>query len=205
MGSTHLNALRISPKYTSDHWHALDRTSQADWTTAAKIVQDRLNGRFLRYATNALRSPHSGFAVLSIDSLLLEALQQFREGVTDGSGRSEEMITKFLAGARFQLHFTEQARTDYYKDIRCGLLHQAEAKRMWLILRDQPQVLQTRAGGGAYTIDVRLFHQAIKQSFRDYLRELDRPASDKLRRKLWTKMDHICNVRVQRGAVYAAL
>lgn len=37
----------------------------------------------------------------------------------------------------------------------------------------------------------------------DYLRELRQPTSSELRANLWTKMNHICSVRSQRGAVYA--
>lgn len=37
----------------------------------------------------------------------------------------------------------------------------------------------------------------------DYLRDLCRPTSNELRANLWTKMDHICDVRNERGAVYA--
>jgi len=203
MGGPHIDALRISPKYTSPDWYALNRTVSADWPRAAAILKDRLDGRFLRYAGNCLRSPHSGFVVLSIDSLLLETLQQFREGVTNGYRLSEKMVTRYLSGTRFQPDFDATARTAYYKDIRCGLLHQAEAKRMWLVRRNQPRMLQQTPGGEGYIIDVRHFHKAVRSSMHDYLRELVRPENDDIRVNLWTKMDHICNVRTARGATYA--
>lgn len=129
MGTASIDALRISPRFTSNDWYALHRRAQGDWVKAARIVKDRLDGRFLRYAGNCLRSPYSGFVVLAIDSLLLETLQQFREGITDGHGKSRKLVTRFLEGRRFQPHFDRKARDAYYSDIRCGLLHQAEAKR----------------------------------------------------------------------------
>lgn len=203
MGGPHIDFLRISPKFTSADWHALDRDSKGNWSKAARIVKDRLDGRFLRYATNCLRSPHSGFVVLSIDSLLLETLQQFRNGIIDGTGKSELMVTRFLAGKRFQPEFDQMARNAYYKDIRCGLLHQAEAKRMWLVRRNQSRILQPSPDGQGYIIDVRLFHKAVRDSLNDYLCELTDPEKGNVRANLWTKMDHICSVRTARGAVYA--
>lgn len=203
MGGPHIDALRISPRFTSNDWYALERDSKDDWAKAADMVKDRLDGRFLHYAGNCLRSPYSGFVVLAIDSLLIETLQQFREGITNGHGKSKDMVTRFLAGQRFQPEFDQVARNAYYSDIRCGLLHQAEAKRMWLIRRGQEAMLQPSSDGQGYVIDVRIFHKAVRRSMNDYLRELRQPTSNELRANLWTKMDHICSVRSQRGAVYA--
>jgi len=52
-----------------------------------------------------------------------------------------------------------------------------------------------------YIIDVERFHTALKGSLRDYFALLCRPESTDLRDKLWTKMNHICNVRLNRGAM----
>lgn len=91
-------------------------------------------------------------------------------------------------------------REDFYADIRCGLLHQAEAKNKWLIRRKQKELFKT-VGGDGYIIDVERFHTAVKSSLRDYFALLCKPAGTDLREKLWTKMDHICNVRASRGAM----
>ncbi len=203
MGYMQIDALRISPKFTSEDWRGLDPDNPSDWSVAAAMLKDRLDGRFLHYASNCLRSPHSGFVVLSIDSLLLETIQQFRDGVTDGEGQSRKLVTKFLESKRFQPDFDKDARIAYYTDIRCGLLHQAEARRMWLIRRDQPELLKPFPHGEGYIIDVRRFHKCVRQSMNDYLDELRLIQSVALRQNLWKKMSQICSVREQRGAVDA--
>ncbi len=203
MGSIRIDALRISPRFTAEDWRKLGPENPNDWSLATAILKDRLHGRFLHYAGNCLRSPHSGFVVLSIDSLLLETIQQFRDGVTNGNGLSRKLVTKFLEGKRFQPEFDKDARDAYYTDIRCGLLHQAEARRMWLIRRDQPELLKPFLHGDGYVIDVRRFHKCVRQSFTDYLDELRRVQSVELRQNLWGKMNQICSVREQRGAVDA--
>jgi hypothetical protein len=142
-----MDALRISPNFTSRDWEALDRNDREAWSRAADVLKDRLEGRFLRCASKCLRDQDSGFVVLAIDCLLAETIQQFIEGITDGRNQSTKMITRFLKGTRFQPHFDDKARKAFYLDIRCGLLHQAEAKRMWLVRRGQAALLREIANG----------------------------------------------------------
>src|SRR3984885_6965395 len=91
-----MDALRISSQYTSLDWQALNANDPKDWPRAADVVRDRLDGRFLRFASKCLIDKYSGFVVLAIDSLLAETIQQFVEGVTDGHGRSKQMVMRFL-------------------------------------------------------------------------------------------------------------
>lgn len=199
-----METLRISPKYKASDWQALDKTNAADWPKAVAIVRDRLHGRFLHFADKCLKDDFSGFVVLSLDCLLVETLQQFIDGITDGHGKSTKLSKKFLKGPRFQPAFdTDKVRGDFYSDIRCGLLHQAEAKKQWLIRRKQTTLLK-KIGTDGYIIDVERFHAAIRDSLEDYLTLLCKPKNSALRTKLWTKMDHISNVRIARGAVYGA-
>ena len=199
-----MDALRISPQYTSRDWEALDSTNPEHWSKATDILRDRLDGRFLRFASFWLKDNHSGFVVLAIDCLVAETIQQFMDGVTDGHGQSQKMIKKFLEGRRFQPDFDAAARTAFYLDIRCGLLHQAEAKRMWLIRRKQPRLLQKVADGQGYIIDVERFHAGLKGSLNDYLKLISKPTSSLPRSNLWKKMNQICHVRTARGALYEA-
>lgn len=197
-----MDALRISPQYTSRNWQELDANNPEDWPKAAGIVRDRLDGRFLRFATNWLSDPYSGFVVLAIDSLLAETIQQFVEGITNERPPSKRTIMRFLEGAWFQPDFDAKAREDFYLDIRCGLLHQAEAKRMWLIRRKQTALLRKVANGEGYILDVERFHAGIQGSLKDYLRFISEPEQSLLRSHLWKKMDQICNVRTAKGALY---
>src|SRR5207248_2772896 len=128
-------------------------------------------------------------------------IQQFKDGVTNGHGQSEKLVKRFLEGPRFQPDFDAAARKAFYRDIRCGLLHQAEARKMWLIRRKQRGLLQ-KVGDQGYIIDVGQFHSGVQGTLDDYLEFLVEPASTSLRSKLWTKMNQICAVRTARGALY---
>src|SRR6185369_18072232 len=112
-----MDALRISPNYTSLDWHALNSSVPQDWKKAADVVRDRLDGRFLGFASKFLKSKDSGFVVLAIDSLLTETIQQFEDGITNGRGKSEKLVKRFLEGKRFQPDFDAAARNAFYHDI----------------------------------------------------------------------------------------
>jgi hypothetical protein len=55
------------------------------------MVKDRLDGRFLGFATKLMRFKHSGFIVLAIDSLLAETMQQFEDGCGDRACASRSL------------------------------------------------------------------------------------------------------------------
>lgn len=199
-----MDALKISPNYTSEDWFALSKANPEHWSRATNIVQDRLEGRFLRFVNQWISDPFSGFIVLAVDSLLAETIQQFRMGALSGKKKSQRYIEDFLSGPRFQPDFDDTARTRFYEDIRCGLLHQAEAKEMWLVRRGESRLLQPVPAGRGYIIDVQRFHDAVRRSLDDYYGELRDPVHRNLRANLWVKMDHICRVREARGLLYEA-
>lgn len=205
MGYQDVGPLRISPSYTADDWFQLASDVKADWARAVEMLRDRIHGRYLDHARNCLQSETSGFVVLAIDCILIEAMEQFRQGIVDGRGQSRDLIRSFLAGPRFQPHFSSVAANAFYVDIRCGLLHQAEARRLWLIRRSQGELLVTKSEtdtDAGYIIDVVQFHKALESAFDDYLKELVDPGQEQLRENLWTKMNHICRVRQERAGLF---
>ena len=196
------DALRISPKFTSRDWLSLSEVNEEDWPKAVEIVRDRLKGRFLRFADNCLEDQYSGFVVLALDCLLAETIEQFRSGAVSGKQKSEKYIVRFLSRDRFQPHFDQDARKHFFEDIRCGLLHQAEAKEMWLVRRSRRSMLEKVQGGRGFVIDVRKFHEAVHHALEDYLQELVKPGEGQLRKNLWKKMNHISRIREERGLLY---
>ena len=71
--------LWLSPSYTEKDWDdAFDGCE--DWDTAINIVEDRIKGRWLDVVDELLRVPHSGFAILALDFIVIEALWSFRNG-----------------------------------------------------------------------------------------------------------------------------
>ena len=123
--------LRIAPRRGGGHWTvqdywSIDFSTEEGWQLAINIFEDRIRGRFLDIIEQIEDHPYSGFAVMALDCLLIETLQQFREGVAETKGRSKRYFVSFLRNTRFKEHFkTEKMAEDFYDWIRCGILHQA--------------------------------------------------------------------------------
>jgi hypothetical protein len=121
--------MHISAQYTTEDWKALTFSDEAEWELAVDMFHDRVNSRYLDHIDSLLTRKVSGFAVLSLDCVLMETMQQFREGTRSTPwGKGKQYFVKFLTGTAFSHHFTIKSAESFYYEIRCGLLHQAEAE-----------------------------------------------------------------------------
>lgn len=137
--------------------------------------------------------PYSGFAVLAIDCLVIEALQQFREGV-DESNSVETSFVRFLKETRFNLD--RHVARKFYFTIRNGLLHQAETKEDSLINKSKksPQPVQRAASGTGVVVNARRFHEELRLAFAEYKNALLAGQPQSLRDRFILKMNFINRV-----------
>jgi hypothetical protein len=200
--------LRIAPKPEGGNWTVEDYrnatndfATEDDWQKAITIFECRIRGRYLDIVEAIERYEFAGFAVMALDCLLIETLQQFYDGMHRTKGTSKSAFCRFLTQSSFKDHFNRKSAAKFYEYIRNGILHQAEIKgssRIW-IRHDTPLVCDAPNGNGLI-INRHLFHQQLMCEFQDYvsrLRECD-PSDDKLRRNFRAKMDAICNVETEK-------
>ncbi|UCD18320.1 MAG: hypothetical protein JSV44_05255 [Candidatus Zixiibacteriota bacterium] len=186
--------MRISPKYSAHDWHRLTFQTEEEWHQGVDIFQERVRERFLNPISRIEDCPYSGFAVLALDCLLIEMLQQFREGVErTPSGMSKLFFVKFLTESSFGEAFDKKKAERFYRQIRCGILHQAEIRGRSRILVDDevPLVAYTDDQKGLL-VNRRVFHRMLMQEFQSYIDELLVPGNEDLRAKFIKKMKHIC-------------
>lgn len=190
----------IAPGIHRDEWLKLelDDSESLDWIRAIGIFTVRIKSRYLEpvdllIEADESRSPPErryGFTIMAIDSLLIETLQSFREGLTDTKKKSKEMFKKYLTERPgFQDHFNEKQADRIFYDFRCGILHQAEImgpSLLWSVglLRGQ------KADGTPY-INRTKFHEILKEDFELYCDELKNTANSELRKNFRIKMDFI--------------
>jgi len=123
--------MHISPQYTVDDYRNLTFSPEDEWQKAIDIFKDRIRGRFLKPISCIEGYTYAGFAVLALDCLLIETLQQFREGVSSTPSRqSGTFFIRFLTETSFGSYFTKEISEMFYQQIRCGILHQAEIKEV---------------------------------------------------------------------------
>jgi len=198
--------LRIAPSrygghWTVEDWKALDFSAEEGWQRAIDIFEDRIRFRFLDIVEAIQDYEFSGFAVMALDCLLIETLQQFRKGTTETPwGDAEAYFRDFLTETAFKEHFNCDQAKKFRDQIRNGILHQAETKstsRIWI--RSATPLVRYTPDETGLEINRNLFHQKLVQVFKEYVNALRKnvPPDQDLRRNFRTKMNHICRAEDQ--------
>ena len=113
-----------------------------------KLVEDRNKKEIANFIYNRIYSRYikpfefddskykkefkNGFSMMANACLLIETLQSFKEGLGDSNGQSGKLFTNFFnENDNFEIF---KGKT-FYKDVRCGILHQGETTGGWKINR----------------------------------------------------------------------
>ena len=189
----------IAPNFRADRWKelALEDEESADWDVAIATLDGRIRERYIAPADflvsaekGALASERRfGFSVLAIDCLLVETLGAFFDGLEQTTGQSEKIFCKFLTSRTlFKEYFGEPLARQFYKEFRCGVLHQAEVGGSGKVWSVGPLV---RKDGESVIVNRNEFHERLKSEFAAYLQELRDPAYVQLRSNFRKKMAFI--------------
>lgn len=184
--------LRIAGTKTVADWQARKKLleakpSPADWTAAAcDFLQGRVESRYLsvvRQIQRARALSGEGFAIMAIHCTLVEFLEstvegltyQYRAGAPDPArgkytyGNSSDVFCAFLTRrSPFNKHFDDARAGDFYRSVRCGLLHEARTKGPWRILAQGPN--GTIVDGTVVYRDE--FQRGLEQFIEDYCSSL---------------------------------
>ncbi|MCU7806887.1 MAG: hypothetical protein KZQ73_03335 [Candidatus Thiodiazotropha sp. (ex Semelilucina semeliformis)] len=149
-----------------------------EWRDAAKAIEiadflyERHFRRYLKpftFDSQDYKSNYkNGFSMMASYCLLIETIEGFYRGWP--KSRNELAFMKFFTRDK---HFTEFAVSDipsqFYKNIRCGILHQGETSGGWLISRNSSDPLISNANK---TINANKFGSKLQKSLEDYTSEL---------------------------------
>src|SRR5262245_35426038 len=98
--------MEIAPGFKVAAWKGLvldvSKPDAADWQFALQVFEARVAGRFLNPVDELIKLEKTrsrktfGFAILSLDFIVAEALQGIRCGLANHKGQSERLLTSFL-------------------------------------------------------------------------------------------------------------
>ena len=116
----------------------------------------------------------NAFSIMALNSLLIEALCQYYEGVPDYNDGVITPYSNFLRvifGSEFK---SDREAKDFYKFIRCGLLHAGQTVNQAQITIGNSQTIETIVyeEGPFLTVSADLFTYDLKDFFRNYVRDL---------------------------------
>lgn len=148
----------------------------------ARFVVERFEERYFRPVEDS-PSKH-GFTSMAISCLAIETLESFYQGRPDTRNVSAQMFRDFFRRDT-SLKVFGGGGDWFYRDIRCGLLHQAEARGGWRIRRSGPLFNQA-----ARTINATAFLREVRRAVDMYARKLK--VDDECWRLFQEKMKAVC-------------
>ncbi|MDP2609121.1 MULTISPECIES: hypothetical protein [unclassified Oceanobacter] len=107
-------------------------------------------------------------------------------------GKSKKVFVRFLKTSPYFCEYfhTKEQRENFYKEFRCGILHQAEIQSSALVwsFGDMYERIE-----GMEVLNRNAVHEALKKDFADYIEKLKSSESLELRKKFKQKMDSVAN------------
>jgi len=193
-----MTTIAISPHYQqtdTDLVDAIDiRTGTkrpiASLDTKILVFQDRVKGWFLDIARGLCeKDGNSGYIVLQIAASQIEGTQQYFEG-TSSEGQSKKAFVrgmKRVFGPQAMGH--DALLEDFYSRVRCGLFHDGFTKAnvgiSWGV------GFPVSFGGGGIMVNPRMFLAAVDASVEEYVKQLQDPSNQDLRKKFETRWDAV--------------
>jgi hypothetical protein len=198
--------VKIARGVEASDWTNLNLSSpdSPDWPLAISVFERRIRERFVEAAEFLIADDEKrpaverrfGFAILTVNCLLIETLEAFRRGLTDTRSRSKELCTSFLTSRpAFKQFFNDALAERFYEEFRCGIAHHAQvfgSGRIWSL----GPVL--RLDGEQITVNRTAFHLGVLQELDGYLMELHDQNSTQLRQNFRDKMDFVAEGKYQR-------
>jgi hypothetical protein len=155
-------------------------------------IAEGIHRRFLeRYLKPITASTRHGFTMMAVACLMIEAIESFRRGWPDTNqrGAGEHAFCSFFDAHDSFAPFRGHAR-EFYKGVRCGILHQAETTLGWRIRRDG-ELLEI--DGPIRTVNATKFVKALREALDSYRDRLKAGAwDDELWMSLRRKMQRVC-------------
>ncbi len=144
-------------------------------------ISDFVRNRFMERYISPLDVPldqKSGFALMAISCLMIEALESFARGWADTNGRSELAFCSFFCRWE-QFNELRPHSATFYRHFRCAILHQAETTGGWRIWR-RGALIDPKSR----TLNATLFLKRLGLVLEEY--------SAKLRKEHWNSDTWMC-------------
>ena len=150
---------------TDDNWHEI-----------VDIFYKNIKIQYLDPVERILDLPGAELAILAIDCMLIELLQQFREGRTRKYYKNiSHCYLKFLTGTSFHKYFTEHSAGLFYSRVRNDLIHKGRVGKAKKML-------------AGMDMRVTCFHGELVRVVDDYVEELKTGNNKKLKQNFIKKM-----------------
>jgi len=151
-----------------------------------ELIEHRFINRYLKHLNHP--DIDGGFFKMAICCLMIETLESFKQGKPNTKGISEDIFVAFFESEQQAFPNFNSISNDFYKSIRCGILHQAETTNAWRIHTKGP-LLDT----ANRIINATAFVKALELTFKIYLESLrESNLADAVWKRAIVKIESIC-------------
>lgn len=153
----------------------------------ANLIYDRFHERYIKPFDD---NPNKhGFSMMAVGCLMIETLYSFKEGEDNTKNYAHVAFGGFFKKSSYLHEFWEEdkctKKQGFYKNIRCGILHQAETKNGWKIRRNGPLLDKENK-----TINATRFLNALHDELKCYVASIKKDSA--VYCKAREKLDCIC-------------
>lgn len=193
----------IAPHYTLEcckevFFNLRITSATAEWDQAIEIFKDRMDARFfdairilLQQCKGHQWEHNLSFSIMALDCLLIETLQQFYEGIESTPPRQNHHTFRKFFRQSDQLNFSKEITAQFYRNVRCGILHQAETKgNVALSFAEFGELFEIK-NNGWLVFNVKLITEALFREFENYVYRLGQTSETNLRQNFIRKMNFI--------------
>lgn len=144
--------------------------SEENISELSKFIFERLFFRYLKVFTftdsDFRKNYLSGFSIMANCCLLIETLESYYRGWPHTNGKSETAFLKFFSrDGNFSFLSNTDFPSNFYKCIRCSILHQGETSGGWKISCKKSPIPVDKT---IMTIFAYRFATLLEKSLRDY-------------------------------------
>ena len=95
----------------------------------AEFFRERMRERYIDPVLALDADEKNGFSIMALSCLMLETCETFRQGWRSSIGKSERAFVSFFGREDLFGDFRGHA-SEFWKNVRCGILHQGETTRV---------------------------------------------------------------------------
>jgi len=150
------------------------------------LIHHRFNNRYVKH----LKQIDSGFLMMAVACLMIETIESFRQGLKDtkAKGMGLKMFKDFFKKEVMLFPNFNKIYSDFYYNIRCGILHQAETNNAWRILQIG-DILDIKEK----TINSKEFVNMLEKALNNYIQSLKKTDfNSEIWKNALLKLDDIC-------------
>lgn len=177
------NKTKLSNKVNVSQYK--DFFNNKDKVSIINLIKDRFSERYiLPFKDNKFKH---GFCIMAVSCLMIETLESFWEGWPNTDNKSEKAFCDFFDRSNRLIDFKGYSK-EFYKHVRCGILHQAETTNGWRIRR-KGELFDKYTK----TINATRFIKILEEELDDYCDKLNKfDWNSKIWTNLLKKMNTIC-------------